>query len=245
MNRRHPAIAVAVLLVAALARPAFAQTPLSADEIVAKNIAAKGGLEKIHSVQSMKQTGKLTLQGMETTLVLFGKRPNMVRQEMIVAGQTNINAFDGSTAWQLMPVMGMTSPVVVTGPMANSIKEQSDFDGPLIDYKTKGYKLELVGTEAMGDRKVYHLKLTNAEQQVQHMYIDTETNLERKIVSDSPIGPLEQELSDFREVDGVKVPFAVRTLANGVEQMKMVLQKVEINPHLDDTLFKMPKSAKD
>jgi len=242
MNRRHPAIAFAVLLVAALARPASAQTALTADEVVAKNIAAKGGLERIQSVKSMKQTGKLTLQGMETTLVIFGKRPNMIRQEMIVSGQTNVNAFDGTTAWQMMPVTGMTAPVVVTGPMANSIKEQSDFDGPLIGYQAKGYKLELVGTEALADRKVYHLKLTNTEKQVQHLYIDTETNLERKIVSDSPIGPLEQELSDFRDVEGVKVPFSVRTLANGVEQMKLVVQKVEINPVLADALFKMPKS---
>jgi len=239
MNRRHQAIAVAVLLVAALAAPAAAQT---VDEVVAKNIAAKGGLERIHAVQSMRQTGKLTLQGMETTLVIVGKRPNLIRQEMIVGGQTNVNAFDGTTAWQMMPVMGMTAPVVVTGPMANSIKEQSDFDGPLIDYKTKGYKLELVGTETMGDRKVYHLKLTNSTQQVQQIYIDTETNLERKMVSDSPFGPLEQELSDFRDVEGVKVPFSVRTVANGVEQMKIVVQKVEINPEIDDALFKMPKS---
>jgi len=239
MNRRHQAIAVAVLLVAALAAPAAAQT---VDEVVAKNIAAKGGLERIHAVQSMRQTGKLTLQGMETTLVIVGKRPNLIRQEMIVGGQTNVNAFDGTTAWQMMPVMGMTAPVVVTGPMANSIKEQSDFDGPLIDYKTKGYKLELVGTETMGDRKVYHLKLTNSTQQVQQIYIDTETNLERKMVSDSPFGPLEQELSDFRDVEGVKVPFSVRTVANGVEQMKIVVQKVEINPQIDDALFKMPKS---
>jgi outer membrane lipoprotein-sorting protein len=239
MNRRHQAIAVAVLLVAALAAPAAAQT---VDEVVAKNIAAKGGLERIHAVQSMRQTGKLTLQGMETTLVIVGKRPNLIRQEMIVGGQTNVNAFDGTTAWQMMPVMGMTAPVVVTGPMANSIKEQSDFDGPLIDYKTKGYKLELVGTETMGDRKVYHLKLTNSTQQVQQIYIDTETNLERKMVSDSPFGPLEQELSDFRDVEGVKVPFSVRTVANGVEQMKIVVQKVEINPVLDDSIFKMPKT---
>ena len=239
MNRRHQAIAVAVLLVAAFAAPAAAQT---VDEVVAKNIAAKGGLERIHAVQSMRQTGKLTLQGMETTLVIVGKRPNLIRQEMIVGGQTNVNAFDGTTAWQMMPVMGMTAPVVVTGPMANSIKEQSDFDGPLIDYKTKGYKLELVGTETMGDRKVYHLKLTNSTQQVQQIYIDTETNLERKMVSDSPFGPLEQELSDFRDVEGVKVPFSVRTVANGVEQMKIVVQKVEINPQIDDALFKMPKS---
>jgi outer membrane lipoprotein-sorting protein len=150
MNRRHPAIAVAVLLVAALARPASAQT---ADEIVAKNIAAKGGLEKLHSVQSMKQTGKLTLQGMETTLVIFGKRPNMVRQEMVVAGQTNINAFDGTTAWQLMPVMGMT---------AGRHRADGEFNQGAVRLRRaahrlqdKGYKLELVGTETMGDRKVY------------------------------------------------------------------------------------------
>ena len=128
----------------------------------------------------------------------------------------------------MMPMAGVTTPMPVTGPQAASIKEQSDFDGPLVDYKTKGYTLELVGTEPLGDRKVYHLRLTSAAKTVQHVYIDTETNLERKISTETPMGDIEQELSDYRTVEGVKVPFRSARSPTDSEQTRIVVDKVEI-----------------
>jgi hypothetical protein len=113
----------------------------------------------------------------------------------------------------------------------------------LIDYKERGYLLELVGVETLGDRKVHHLKLTDQNRQVQHVYLDAETGLEAKLVSQNEIGQaFEQEMSDYRDVEGVKIPFAIRTLANGVPQGQIVVEKVEFNVKIDDSIFRMPRA---
>ena len=95
---------VAVICAAAVAR---AQT---VDEIVAKNLQAKGGAEKWKAVTSVKMTGKITMQGMELPLTVYAKRPNFNRQEVIVQDRQVIQAFDGTTAWLLNPMMGAKEP---------------------------------------------------------------------------------------------------------------------------------------
>jgi outer membrane lipoprotein-sorting protein len=218
---------------------AFAQTP---DELVARNVKAKGGMDKLRSVQTVKQTGRVSMQGFEAKQVIYAKRPNLLRQELNMGGQLVIMAFDGRTPWMINPHLGAVAPITMSGPPADMIRDQSSFDGPLIDYKEKGSLLDLVGLETLGDRKVHHLKLTDKNRQVQHVYLDAETGLEVKLVSQNEIGQsFEQELSDYRDVEGVQIPFSIRTFANGVQQGQIVVEKVEFNVKIDDTIFRMPR----
>ncbi len=233
-----------VLTVVASAFVALAGVRLAAqslDDIIAKNLLAKGGADKLQAVQSMKQTAHVTFQGMTGTITVYGKRPNLMRQEISVAGQTIVNAFDGTTAWSINPLSGLTDPIAVSGPQAEDIKSQSDFDSPLVNYKAKGYELELVGTETVGGRQAYHLKLTNQSHHVQHLFIDTQTNLELKISGDSPMGPIDNELSDYRDVGGLKLPFLMRMLSGGTVILQSNVDKIELNPKIDDAIFKLPK----
>ena len=124
------------------------------------------------------------------------------------------------------------------------IREQSAFDGPLVDYKNQGVTIELVlGTEMMGDQKLIHLKLTSRTQQVSHLYLDAVTFLDAKMTIDTAQMKLDQQFWDYREQDGIKVPFLVRTIANGVLQSEMKLQSVEFNAPIDEAVFKMPKGS--
>ena len=214
----------------------------SVDELIAKNLEAKGGLAKLKSIQSIKQTASLKMQGMDAVMTVYTKRPNRVRQEMKLGGQTVVNGFDGSIAWIINPVaMGSSRPMAVTGPQADMLREQGDFDGPLVDYKTKGYTLALVGAETLGERKVQHLRLVSQSQQVIHLYLDAATFLEVKRATEVEMLKLEQELSDFRTVDGVTIPFTIRMLTNGVPQSEIRVQSVEFNLAMDDAIFRMPK----
>lgn len=226
------------------ARPVavVAQAP-TVDDLVARNIQAKGGLEKLQAIQAMKETGRVTIQGMDAALTIYLRRPNLTRQEVAVAGQTIVNAFDGTTAWIVNPLTGSTSPVIITGPDADAIKDQSDFDGPLIGYKEKGYAIELAGAETLNGRPVQHLKLTSPRKQIQHYYLDAESGLEMKVVTELPNAQLGQELSDYRDVGGVKVPFGVRTFSNGQLVIQLTLDRIELNPKLDDAMFKPPVRA--
>jgi outer membrane lipoprotein-sorting protein len=239
LRKASTVVVSAFALVWWLGQSVTAQGPVTIDQLVAKNLQAKGGLEKMRAVQTIKETSRMVIQGMDATLTVYLRRPNQLRQEIVVSGKTIINAFDGTTAWLINPLTGSSDPTVVSGPMADVIKEQSDFDGPLVDYKTKGYKIELVGSETLNGKPVQHLKVTR-NQQVQHLYLDNVTGLEVKIVSESEVGQIEQELSDYRDVEGVKLPFSVRTVSNGTQMGQMTVESVQLNVKLDDALFKMP-----
>ncbi|HEY6358008.1 MAG TPA: hypothetical protein VIX35_07165, partial [Vicinamibacterales bacterium] len=166
---------IVALATAAAPPPAQAQT---VDEIVARNIEARGGLEKIKAVQSIKQTSHLKIQGMSATLTLYAKRPNLSRQEVTIAGATVIAAFDGVNAWGVNPMAGQTTPQALTGPPADQVRRQADFDPPLLDYHAKGTKVEFVGTEPDGARTVIHLRITDKVGVVTNCYLDSQTALE-------------------------------------------------------------------
>jgi outer membrane lipoprotein-sorting protein len=239
MVRRTLTVGAAVMLLV-VGRAAWAQT---VEEIIDKNLQAKGGLTRMRAVQTVKQTSRMTMQGAEAQLTMVGKRPNLMRQEIQIQGQTVVMAYDGTAPWMINPLLGSSSPIVVTGPQAEMIREQSGFDGsPLVSYKENGSRVELVGTEASGDAKVFHIKLTSKTGQIQHIYIDTTTYLDTKLVAESPgMGTLEQELMDYREVEGIKVPFHIRLKQNGVVQSEIKVGKVEFNVKIDDAMFRIPK----
>src|SRR5918992_1219320 len=118
------------------------------DEIVAKNLKARGGVEKFKSVNSMKINATVTAQGMKLPVTIYSKRPNMMREETEIQGQKMIRAFDGSTAWTVNPMMG-GAPQALTGSAANMAVDSADLEGPLVDYKKKGHTVEFVGNEKL------------------------------------------------------------------------------------------------
>ena len=245
MTLRSSVVAIAAAFCLAGAGPAAQQSSSSqsVDDIVAKNIEAKGGLAKMKSVLTLKQTSQMTVQGMEGSLTVYNKRPNMVRQEMTLAGRVITNGFDGQVAWIINPMAGSSRPVVLAGPQLEQIREQSGFDGPLVDYRGQGSAATLEGTETLGDRKVLHLRLTSLAGQVTHFYLDAATYLDVKQTNESEQMKLEQEFGDFRDVDGIKAPFLIRQIINGVVQSEIKVQKIELNLPLDDALFRLPKGS--
>jgi outer membrane lipoprotein-sorting protein len=228
---------IGAILVATAAPRAWAQT---VDEIVARNMQARGGAERIKAIQSMKQTSHMKIQGMSATLTLYAKRPNLSREEINIAGATAIAAFDGQTAWGVNPMTGQTTPQVVSGPAADQVRHQASFDPPLLDYRAKGTKIEYIGTEPDGARVMIHLRLTDKLGIVTNCYLDSQTALEARIVVDGPTGPVETRLSDYRDVGGLKMPFAIRTTAAGVVVADVVVDTIDFDVPTPASLFTMP-----
>ena len=235
-SRRLAAVGGACLVSLCLAGSAAAQT---VEELVAKNLQARGGVEKIKAAQTLKMTAKLNSQGMDLPMTLYAKRPNLTRKELTLGPQKMLFVFDGMNAWQVNPMAPGGEPVVVTGPELETIKQESDFDSPFVDYKARGYEIALVGTETTGGRALHHLKLTK-NGTTQDCYLDVETGLEAKTVNQGPMGVLEQDFLDYRDVQGVKMPFLVRTLQNGVRVAEIKIDTIEVNGPVDEGLFKKP-----
>lgn len=234
MRRRTSTILVVLGLLAA-AGPAAAQ---SVDDIVTKHLNAIGGLAKLKSVSAIRQTSEMTRDGQTMTMVVAAKRPNLARQEMTIQGQTIVQIFDGTTAWMINPFTGSKDPIALTGPEAELTRDQATFDSPLVDYKERGTTVELVGTEDAGKTKVHHLKLTSKSGRIQEIYIDVTTGLQTRVVTHTHQGPVDQTFSDFKEVDGIKMPFTIRTQVGAIGTIDIKVVKAEINPTLDEALFK-------
>ena len=217
------------------------------DKIVAKNLEARGGLEKFKSVNAMKIQATVTTQGMKLPVTIWSKRPNMMREETEVQGQKIVRAFDGTTAWTINPMMGGSTPQALTGSAANMAMDSADLEGPLVNYQQKGHTIEFVGNETADGNKVHHLKITRKTGTVQHLYIDAETGLERKTVLTLEQGgrkaELEVQLTKFQSVDGLMMPAHTRQLMNGNEIAQVTVEDIELNPEIDDSLFKMPAAA--
>lgn len=234
---------VSLAVVAALFTAAGFASAQTVDEIVAKNLKAKGG-DKWKSIQSMRMSAKVSTQGIELPMTMVSKRPNMMRQDMgPIQGMTIVQAFDGTTAWSINPMAGSNDPTEVTGATADLLKEQADFDGPLVDYKAKGNTIVLVGTEDVNGAKAHRLKITRKGGQVMELWIDANTGLELKSTTEADLGmgpmKLETSFSNYQAVDGIMVPMQI-TQATPAGPVTIIFDRVEFNIPLDDKAFKMP-----
>jgi outer membrane lipoprotein-sorting protein len=230
-----------------LGLPVCAQT---VDEIVSKHIQAQGGLEKLKTVKTIRYSGKMQLgQGLEAPAVLEKKRPNSLRMEFTVQGLTGVQAYDGKTGWMLMPFGGKKDPEPMGEDELKAFTEEADFDGPLVDYKEKGNKVELVGKEPVEGTDAYKLKVTLKNGEVDYVYLDTDSYLVLKQESKRTVRGAEREsevnLGDYKEVEGLVIPFSFEMGQKGMPQkQKIIIEKVELNPAIEDTRFKMPEVKK-
>jgi hypothetical protein len=226
-----------------IAMPAAAQT---ADEIVAKYIKTVGGAEKIQAIKTLRRSGKFTGGGgFEAAVLEENKRSNMVRQEFSLQGLTAVNAYDGKTGWKIEPWGGKKDPEPLGEEEMKSILEDSDFDGPLVNYQQKGNKLEFVGMEPVEGTDAFKLKLTLANGDVRYYYMDTDYYVPIKIDTKRTVRGAEREyetsLSDYKEVSGWYLPHSVETNVKGsANRQKVTFDKIEANVPIDDIRFHMP-----
>lgn len=239
------ALALAMVSAAALlAMPAaHAQT---VDEIISKNLDARGGKDKIMAVKTARATGRMVMgPGMEAPFTIVWKKPGMVRMEFTIQGMTGVQAFDGTMGWSLMPFMGKADPEKMSEEDMTHIKDQADFDGPLVDYKSKGNQVELVGKETVEGTEVYRLKVTKKSGEVIFSLLDGEAFLEIKEEGKRTIRGQELEfetsLGDYKDVAGLMMAHSIESKAKGLPQTQaMTIDKIEINPDIPDDSFKMP-----
>ena len=124
---------------------------------------------------------------------------------------------------------------------------QAELDGPLIDYRAKGYSVELLGKETVEGRANYKLAVTLSPGVVRHLYLDAETLLETKVDGTRRLRGKDRKLEtffrDYRRVQGLLVPHTVETKVEGAPKAgAMTIERVELNPSLEDALFAPPTS---
>lgn len=225
------------------AQPAPAPT---ADEIVGRYVAARGGIEKLRALQTLRQEGRVHAGPGRDGLVLREiKRPGKIRFEFTVQGVTSVFASDGQRGWKVNPLEKQVGPQPLPDEALIDAREQADIDGPLVDWKSKGSRIELVGHEIVGGHDAYKLKLTLKSGGVLTAYVDVKSaSLVRTDATRLVRGRrvlVETTLGDYRKTDGILFPHLVEVRAAGRPQvLRIVVDKVEVNPTLSDARFAPP-----
>lgn len=185
------------------------------------------------------------------------ERPRKMRLELDFNGQTAIQVYDGANGWKVRPFLNRMEVETYTQEELRLAALQSDLDGPLVDYAAKGTTVALEGTEKVEDRDTYRLKLTMKDGHESHVWIDAKTFLEAKIEGaprhlDGQEHKVEIYYRDYRNVDGLQVPFVLETrvvpigtpkgarVASPYPPEKIVIDKVQVNPKFEAALFARP-----
>jgi len=237
-----------VVLALLIALPLVAQD-LTVDQVIAKNIEARGGMAKLKAVKTLKATGKMMVgPGIEAPVTIYQSRPDQMRMEISVQGLTAVQAYDGKTGWALMPFQGKKDAEQMTADDLKEVQEQADIDGALVDYKAKGHKVEMLGKDKVEGSDAYKVKLTRGNGDVEVIYIDADSFLEVKNEGKRTVRGTELEtdtnIADYKEVDGLVVPFSFDSGAKGRPQrQKITVDKYEFNVPIEAKLFTMPPPA--
>jgi outer membrane lipoprotein-sorting protein len=236
-----------LLFAAAFASVLSAQT---AEELINRNLQAKGGIDKIKAIRSLRATGKLQQGGLTAQVGALAMAPNLLRQSYTIQGMTQIQAYDGSTGWKIAPFDGRKDPERLGEDELRDIVEDAIFLGPLVDYKAQGSRVEYLGKDLLDGDDVYRLKVTLKNGDIYYYYLDPETFLEVRmekvqfiagVVHESVI-----ECGSYKLVAGVYMPFTYETGSKqSPERSKITYDKIEPNVTLDPAEFKMPAAGKE
>src|SRR2546429_259181 len=227
---------------------------LTAEQVIEKNVAARGGLQAWRAVETLSMSGKmdvggnetpaLRVQGVRTGGVQLPKRPTEQMQlpfrlelkrarksrlELDFRGQTAVQVYDGTNGWKLRPFLNRHEVERFTADEMKAAEMQADLDGPLVDYAVEGTNVELEGTEKVEGNDTYRLKLTFKNGQAQRVWVDAKTFLETKIEGtprrlDGKYHPVEVNYRDYRAVRGLMMAHVMETKVPGVKQT----EKIEI-----------------
>ena len=222
----------------------------TADELVNKNVEAKGGMDKIKAINTWRMTGKLIGGGITATAGQENMRPNLVRETFSLQGMTAVQAYDGATGWQIQPFGGRKDPELMGDDDMRDLLIDSDFDGPLVDYKAKGNTVEYLGHDIVDGDDAFRLKVTLKNGDIVYYYLDPDTYLEiHKETQEFIRGSVRESASDlgsYKPIGGVMYPFSI---ASGPKNdptswQTVTVEKIEVNVPLDASDFALSASLK-
>jgi hypothetical protein len=220
----------------------------TAEELVAKNLEAHGGVDKIKAIKSYRFTGKFQQGSFSAQVSQLAKAPDSIREMFTIQGMTQIQAYDGSVGWQISPFQGRRDPEMLGEDDLRDLSEDADFYGPLVDYKEKGNTVEYLGHDTVDGDDVYRLKVTLKNGDIVYYYLDPDTYIEirteRQQFIRGAVRESQTDLGSFEQVDGVYYPFSISSGPKGRPDQKgtVTIEKMEANVTIPDSEFKMPSA---
>jgi photosystem II stability/assembly factor-like uncharacterized protein len=238
--------AALILLLAASARA------ITIDEIVAKNVQARGGLAKIQAIHSLRLTGKAVFEfgdnSIEAAFAQVQKRPGMIRTESTLQGLTAVDAYDAAEGWSLQPFQGRRDAEKASADEARSLAQEADIEGPIVGWREKGHRLEYLGTEDVDGTPAYKVRVTLKDGDTKYVYLDPDYFLEIRVETVAHVRGTERireaDLGSYQQVAGVWMPFSIDAGQKGQPKgAHFSIERAEANVEVDDAIFHFPPAG--
>jgi hypothetical protein len=237
----HPLLAVALAGAASILAPvtssAQSAKTYTAEQLIDKNLQARGGADKLRAIKTLRTSGKLRFGGgLEAKSESFAIGPDKVRFELSLQGLTAVNAWDGGgQAWAIQPFQGRRDPQKISLEDSKDLMLAADIGGPLLDWKAKGSKVEYLGTEDVDGTEAHKLRIAFKNGDTRLVFLDPDHFLEIRVIDQLVVRGQEQisetNLGEYVQVDGVYFPF---------EQGQLEVESMQANTDIDAKIFSFP-----
>jgi CubicO group peptidase (beta-lactamase class C family)/outer membrane lipoprotein-sorting protein len=239
---------ILILMICSLISSCSREQIPKTDELIKKHIQARGGYEKLKTVKTLILTGKHVQQGSETPVIIKLKRPDLFGIEIRFPGRLTWGAYDGKKTWWLNKSSPTAKPQILPEDQAVMFTRYVDFGDLFVDYKKKGQKIETIDIEKIAESKAYKLKTNFTNDIFRLVWLDSNNFQIVKEAFKSRSQP-EAELAvyyrDYREINGIMFPFFHEIKMENRPAEQTIIEKIEMNVDLDDSIFKMPKVGKE
>jgi hypothetical protein len=224
---------------------------LTATELVAKNIEAKGGAPALQAVKSVQRDGRLIANGGQFVFELreTKQRPDSIRTEISMQGLSQVQAYDGKDGWRIDPFGGRKDPERMPADDVKGLIEDATVDGVLADAAAAGDLIEYLGTEDVDGTPAHKLKVTRKKAGVQYVYLDPDYFLEIRVESQRIVRGVKRtsvtDYGNYEKVGGVFWPLSIESGIKGAgNRAKFEYRSAVVNPAIDPGYFSFPVTLK-
>ncbi|MBA3897284.1 MAG: hypothetical protein H0X36_09185 [Sphingomonadaceae bacterium] len=240
-------IALAIALAASTSTSGVHAQAVTADDLVAKNLAARGGADRFAAIKSLRFDGKLIYPGdFELTYQETRSATGALRVDSAIQGLTLVQAYDGKSGWKINPFEGRKDAERLTDDEARALADSALIRGPLLNAAAAGSTVTYMGREDFDGTLAYKLRVSEKDGDEFVYLLDPDTMLEIKITETRRIRGAqvvtESELGDYEKVAGVYYPMSIESWSQGQsgQRARTIIATATANIDAAASLFAQP-----
>ncbi len=219
----------------------FSSFAQNLDEIIAKHIEAIGGKQNWEKLKAMRTESTMKAQGADIKFISVSVDKKATRQDIFVMGMNGYNIINNSEGWNFAPWQGQTKPEAMTADDVKNAQTDLYIQDEFITYKELGKSIDYFGMDDIDGTECHKIKMTDKNGKETTFYIDPATYYVIKRTSKTEANGQVNEnsifFSDYKKTDfGLVIP-----MSSSGGWSETGITKVEINPVIDESIFKVSK----
>ena len=222
----------------------------TADQVIKSYVKSIGGKKAWMKVKTMTTAGEYDYGGIVFPFSTYAKAPDLYKFVVRFNGKYYAQSFDGTSGWKIDAFKNETTPTLLTGKDALAMANESDVElvSAFVDYQQKGHQARVTGTDSVQGKKCITLHFTRKNGETEDYYFDAQTSeLIMKIAPSKNVelgrAPLSIHYSDYRDVDGIRIPFKTICESGGQMILTITISNAAINSIIEDKSFQFDSTG--